>query len=93
MVHNLAMMVWENTAFDWAMEFDSNIEKCIMDDDFIPLIHYEKQGRAAALSINSSEHYLPLLYILGAKEKEEPIHFFNEKMWGGSLSMRCIRFG
>jgi len=93
MVHNLAMMVWENSAFDWAREFDSKIEKSIMEDDFIPLIQYEKQSRAAALSINSAEHYLPLLYILGAKEKGEPIHFFNEKIWGGSLSMRCIRFG
>jgi 4,5-DOPA dioxygenase extradiol len=92
-VHNLAMMVWEDTAFDWAKEYDSKIEKCIMEDDLIPLIQYEKQGRAAALSINSAEHYLPLLYILGAKEKVEPIHFFNEKIWGGSLSMRCICFG
>jgi 4,5-DOPA dioxygenase extradiol len=91
-VHNLAMMVWEDTAFGWAKEYDSKIEKCIMEDDFIPLIQYEKQGRAAALSINSAEHYLPLLYILGAKEKAEPIHFFNQKIWGGSLSMRCIRF-
>ena len=92
-VHNLAMIVWEDTVFDWAMEFDSRIEKCILENDFIPLIQYEKQGQAAALSINSAEHYLPLLYILGAKEKGEPIHFFNEKIWGGSLSMRCIRFG
>ena len=92
-VHNLAMMVWEDTAFEWAVEFDSKIKQHIIEDDLTPLIQYEKQGRSAALSINSAEHYLPLLYTLGAKEKNEPIHFFNEKVWGGSLSMRCIRFG
>jgi 4,5-DOPA dioxygenase extradiol len=92
-VHNLAMIVWENTAFEWAVEFDSKIKQHIIEDDLTPLIQYEKQGRSAALSINSAEHYLPLLYTLGAKEKGEPIHFFNEKIWGGSLSMRCIRFG
>ena len=92
-VHNLAMMVWEDSAFGWAVEFDTKIKKCILENDFFPLIHYENQGRPAALSINSAEHYLPLLYNLGAKEKGEPIQFFNEKIWGGSLSMRCIRFG
>jgi 4,5-DOPA dioxygenase extradiol len=93
LVHNLIMMVWEDTAFDWAIEFDSRIKKFILSNDHIPLIQYEKQGHAAALSINSAEHYLPLLYILGVKIEGEPIHFFNEKIWGGSLSMRCIRFG
>ena len=92
-VHNLAMIVWKDIAFDWAVEFDSIIKQHIMENDFTPLIQYEKLGRSAALSINSAEHYLPLLYILGAKEKGEPVHFFNEKIWGGSLSMRCIRFG
>jgi 4,5-DOPA dioxygenase extradiol len=92
-VHNLAMIVWENKAFEWAVEFDSKIKQHIIEDDLTPLIQYENMGRSAALSINSAEHYLPLLYTLGAKEKGEPIHFFNEKIWGGSLSMRCIRFG
>jgi 4,5-DOPA dioxygenase extradiol len=92
-VHNLSMIVWEDTAFEWAVEFDSKIKKYVIEDDLTPLIQYEKQGRSAALSINSAEHYLPLLYALGAKEKGEAIHFFNEKIWGGSLSMRCIRFG
>ncbi len=92
-VHNLAMIVWEDTAFDWAKEFDSRIKRCVLEDNLDPLIQYETQGRAAALSINSAEHYLPLLYVLGVKDKNEPIRFFNEKIWGGSLSMRCIRFG
>jgi 4,5-DOPA dioxygenase extradiol len=92
-VHNLAMIVWEDTAFEWAVEFDSKIKQHIIEDDLTPLIQFETLGRSAALSINSAEHYLPLLYILGAKVKEDPIRFFNEKIWGGSLSMRCIRFG
>jgi 4,5-DOPA dioxygenase extradiol len=92
-VHNLRMIVWEDTAFDWAVEFDANIEQWILHHDHDPIIHYEKQGRAAMLSVNSAEHYLPLLYVLGAGEKDEPISFFAEKLWGGSLSMRCVRIG
>jgi 4,5-DOPA dioxygenase extradiol len=92
-VHNLRMMVWEDAAFDWAVEFDANIKQWILQHEYDPIIHYEKQGRAAMLSVNSAEHYLPLLYVLGAGEKDEPVSFFAEKLWGGSLSMRCIRIG
>lgn len=92
-VHNLGLMVWENTAFDWAVRFDAQIKKWIDEGEHQMLINYEKLGNDARLSINSAEHYLPLLYVLGAAEKEEPHHFFNEKVWGGSLSMRCVFFG
>ena len=92
-VHNLRVMVWEDTAFDWALDFDARARQWILDNDHEPLIHYEKQGNSAVLSINSAEHYLPLLYILGLKEKDEPVSFSNEKVWGGSLSMRCVRIG
>ena len=92
-VHNLRLVVWEDTAFDWAIEFDAQAKQWMLEDDHEPLIHYEKLGKSAALAINSAEHYLPLLYILGLKQKEDSLSFFNEKLWGGSLSMRCVRIG
>lgn len=92
-VHNLGRMVWEDRAFDWAMEFDLKAKKWIESGDHDPLIQYQNQGPTASLSINSAEHYLPLLYVLGASDPNEKITFFNEKIWGGSLSMRCVQFG
>jgi 4,5-DOPA dioxygenase extradiol len=92
-VHNLRMMVWEDTAFDWAVEYDEKVKQWILDGDHESIIHYEKYGKPAMLAVNSAEHYLPLLYILGLKDKDEPISFFADKLWGGSLSMRCVRFG
>jgi 4,5-DOPA dioxygenase extradiol len=92
-VHNLRMMVWEDTAFDWAVEYDAKIKQWILDGDHEAIIQYEKHGNAAMLSVNSAEHYLPLLYILGLKEQNEQISFFTDKLWGGSLSMRSVRFG
>jgi 4,5-DOPA dioxygenase extradiol len=62
-------------------------------DDHDPIIHYEKQGQSAQLSVNSGEHYLPLLYTLGLKEAGEPVSFFADKVWGGSISMRSVRIG
>jgi 4,5-DOPA dioxygenase extradiol len=92
-VHNLRTVVWEDRAFDWATEFDMKVKQWILDGDHDPIIHYEKQGNSAALSVNSAEHYLPLLYILGVQQTGEAVSFFNEKVWGGSLSMRCMRIG
>ena len=93
LVHNLRIMVWEDTAFDWAVEYDTKVKQWILERDHDPIIHYEKYGKAAMLAVNSAEHYLPLLYILGLQEKDEPVSFFAEKIWGGSLSMRCVRVG
>jgi 4,5-DOPA dioxygenase extradiol len=87
------MVRWEEKAYDWAAEFDSNVRQWILDDNHEPIIHYEQQGRAAALAINSAEHYKPLLYVLGAKEAGEPVGFFAEKVGYGSLSMRGVRVG
>jgi 4,5-DOPA dioxygenase extradiol len=92
-VHNLRMVVFEDAAFDWAVAFDARIRQWILDDDHEPIIHYEKHGREATLSINSAEHYKPLLYSLGAKEPGEPVRFFTEKVWGGSVSMRSVWIG
>lgn len=92
-VHNLRMMVWEDTAFDWATEYDAKVKQWILEDNHEAIIHYEKYGKPALLAVNSAEHYLPLLYILGLKEKNEPVSFFADKVWGGSLSMRCVRIG
>ena len=92
-VHNLRMVVFEDIAYDWAVAFDGKVKQWILDENHELIIHYNKQGREAALSINSAEHYKPLLYVLGAQDPSEPVSFFAEKVWGGSVSMRSVRIG
>jgi 4,5-DOPA dioxygenase extradiol len=87
------MVVFEDIAYDWALAFDGMVKKWILEGNHDLLIQYHKQGREAALSINSAEHYKPLLYVLGAQDSGEPVSFFTEKVWGGSVSMRSIRIG
>ncbi len=92
-VHNLGLIQWGGAAFDWAADFDGRVRQWVLDGDHEPLVHYEKQGRAAALSIPTHEHYLPLLYALAQQEQGEPVSFFAEKIWGGAVSMRSLRIG
>ena len=58
-----------------------------------PLIDYAALGRDAELSIPTPEHYLPLLYILGAQRKGEAVSFPVEGVDGGSISMLAVQVG
>jgi 4,5-DOPA dioxygenase extradiol len=93
MVHNLGRMQWTEGAYDWAIEFDRYCRERIEANDLQSLIQFEKQGTAARLSIPTAEHYLPLLYVLGLKDADEPFCWFNEHVTMGSISMRSLLIG
>lgn len=92
-VHNLSLVEFRDFAYDWAAEFDAQVKNWILTDDHEPLINFNRQGQSAQLAINSGEHYVPLLYALALKERDEQVSFFAEKIWGGSVSMRSVRIG
>jgi 4,5-DOPA dioxygenase extradiol len=75
------------------LAFDREVKSRIENDDFQPLVNYQTLGDAAAQSINSAEHYLPLLYVLGLRQPGEDLKFYCESIAYGSVSMRCVRFG
>ncbi len=93
MVHNLRIMNWQqpDSGFDWADEMNDTFKKLIETENHQPLIQYQNLGEAAKLSIPTPEHYLPLLYILGMKEKNESVSFFNDKTMMGSISMTSVK--
>jgi len=91
LVHNLRQAKWDSdTPYDWAIEFDNQVKKLILDGNHAELIRGDQIGRAAALSIPTREHYLPLLYVLALKGQEEEITFFNETILMGSMGMRSF---
>jgi len=96
LVHNL-MLYRRNDGplnpMDWAVKFDARARDLMLAKDYQSLLRYEKLGKEAALSIPTPDHYLPLLYVLGAADKKEPIHFPVEGIDGGSMSMRAVQIG
>lgn len=97
-VHNLGLVDFPNLdkvnyGFDWAVESRNKINHWLLDGNMAPLLHYEKQGTAIQLAIPTPDHYLPLIYTLGLKDKKESISLFNDKMVGGSLSMTSVKIG
>jgi 4,5-DOPA dioxygenase extradiol len=59
-VHNLREMAWQDTAFDWALEFDARMKELILSGDHQSIIQYSRLGPAARLAVPTPEHYLPL---------------------------------
>ncbi len=96
MVHNLGRIAWDkmNTdayAYDWATEASEKMKKYILSDEHQPLINFKSQGSAFDLAIPTPEHYLPLIYTLALKEKNEKITLFNDKAVAGSLTMTSVK--
>lgn len=96
MVHNLGLVAWNRLndseyGYDWALEAREKMKQFILNGDHQQLINYQSHGRAYNLAIPTPEHYLPLLYALALKEKDEKVTLFNDKPVGGSLTMTSLK--
>jgi len=95
MVHNLGLVDWrrlnDSFGYDWALEAREKMKQFILNDDHESLIDYPRQGRPFQLSVPTAEHYLPLLYTLAMKGKNESVDIFNDKPVGGSITMTCVK--
>jgi 4,5-DOPA dioxygenase extradiol len=95
-VHNLHAYAWGRhpvEPYDWAARFETKVRELIVAQDHTPLIDYASLGKDALLSVPTPEHYLPLLYVLGAAHGDDAIAFAVEGMDGGSVSMLSVQFG
>ena len=91
LVHNLMVMNPRAEPFDWAIEFDEMVKENLARKQYDRLINYT-QHPSSRMAHPTNDHYLPLLYVVGAAFQEDP-QFFNEKIVLGSISMRSVIFG
>jgi 4,5-DOPA dioxygenase extradiol len=93
-VHNLRYFFDSeaDAPFNWATEFDAWVRGRIAERDFKSLLKYEKQGKAARLSVPTPDHYIPMLYALALAGNDERIEYTYEEVIA-SISMRCFAIG
>ncbi|MGB6984788.1 MAG: 4,5-DOPA dioxygenase extradiol [Candidatus Aquilonibacter sp.] len=92
-VHNLEAFAWGRHStgpFDWAKRFEAKARQLLTSRTFEPLIDYESLGEEALLSAPTADHYLPLLYAMGASDERDRISFPVEGFDGGSISMLSV---
>ncbi len=95
MIHNLRVIAWNKMneseyGYDWAHEADFKLKNIINSGDFKSLTDYSKHGSEMEMAVPTPEHFIPMLYTLGLKEKNEQISWFNDKLVLGSISMSSL---
>lgn len=96
-VHNLRMVRWggDAAAYPWAESFNQYVRDNLSwegESEQHPLVNF-MQHEGAALSNPTPEHYLPLLYVLGARAAGETIAIPVDGIVMGSLSMLSVQVG
>lgn len=96
-VHNLRMVRWggDTAAYPWAESFNQYVRDNLNwegESEQHPLVNF-MQHEGAVLSNPTPEHYLPLLYVLGARAAGEAIAIPVDGIVMGSLSMLSVQVG
>jgi len=88
-VHNLRLVDWHKAdkGFDWAYEFDDYICENIQNGNHEKILKYSELGNIARLAVPTPDHFVPLLYVLGASYEDDKISVFNKSCVLGSLTM------
>ena len=99
MIHNLRIMRIAGNDFnaeygyDWAFELNDILKNKLIDGDDLSLINYRSLHKDAELAIPTPEHYIPMLYVLGLRNKDEKVRLFNDKVIAASLNMTSFIVG
>jgi len=93
-VHNLGLLERRSDAspYPWAEAFDLQVKEKLVARQFTELLDFTSTPEAK-LSVPTPEHYLPMLYVLGAADPEDELHFSFEGSEHGSISLRSFVLG
>lgn len=94
-VHNLGRLNWDKPdgGADWAKRFDATVKSAITVTNHSTVVNYSQLGSDALASVPTPDHYLPLLYVLGAQDRDDPVAFPVEGFAYDALSMLSVRVG
>jgi 4,5-DOPA dioxygenase extradiol len=94
-VHNLRAINWETQApaNSLGIDFDNWVKDKIQKKDFHPLIHQHLNTDAGKFSVPTPDHYLPLLYVLGASTEQDEVKFVYTGIQNSSISMTSVLLG
>jgi 4,5-DOPA dioxygenase extradiol len=94
-VHNLRRISFDDGAAPepWAVEFEAWVKGRLVVRDHEALLGDLDTAPSGALAVPTTDHYDPLLYVLGASDARDKLRFEYEGMQNGSISMLSASFG
>jgi 4,5-DOPA dioxygenase extradiol len=92
-VHNLRRLEWRSKETnDWAIQFDSWLEKTIMSWDTASLFDYERLAPYAKEAVPTPEHFIPLLLAMGSGDPSKKAELLYRSYMYGNLSHSIWKF-
>jgi 4,5-DOPA dioxygenase extradiol len=94
-VHNLGIMERRDDApaFGWATEFNTAVREKLLKKDHAALLNPISLDAGARLAIPTPEHYLPLLYAIGAQRDDDAVEVLVDGIDLASISMLSVVIG
>ena len=94
-VHNLQKADYNIYAkpHEWAEAFDNYIVNAVKNYNHEILIKYRGLGDISKLAVPTDEHFLPILYVAGAQQKDDKVELIHKSIQNSSVSMSCIKIG
>lgn len=91
--HNFSHLNFENEnakPFDWAVQFDEQIQKAFLTNDQNLLVDLKNNNELFQINHPTDDHFLPLLYLMGLKTKEDIVSFPHMSWQYGTLSRHIL---
>lgn len=95
LVHNLRAVRWGENAepYAWAARLELLFKHSIAHGNAGALTDYLSLDPEVRLAVPTPDHYLPLLYVLGAQRPEDEVCFPVDGIEYGSISMLSVQIG
>ncbi len=93
-VHNLGLIRWgdDSAPYPWATKFNDDVRALLERGEDAPLMDPLALGEFARHSVPTPEHYLPLLYVTGARRPDDRFEIITDGIAVGSISMLSFAF-
>ncbi len=90
-VHNLQLADFHQPEpYDWATSFDSDVQRYLRDGDDEALVNYARHP-SGRLAVPTPDHYLPMLYVAGARRDGDELTILVEGIDLASVSMTAFK--
>jgi len=75
------------------VRFNDYVRDAIATDRYDRLVGYDQAGQDARLAVPTPEHYLPLLYVLGAQRAAERARMVIDGLELSAIGMLTVEVG
>ncbi len=91
-VHNLQAVRWgeDSTPYPWATRTEQRVGECIERGEHAALIDYPSLDPEMRLAVPAPDHFLPLLYVIGAQRESDRARTLLKGVDLGSIGMLSV---